>query len=303
MSRLLLVVLCLGLISTSRVKADTTGIGVFTYQNGTFATIPNSALDTPLGIDNAGELLLATDGNIGNPVLFSAGTFTSISVPGATTEAYSMSQNGTIFGSYVTNTRIYFTDLNSSFINIDLPGLPRTTGNALINDKGQVIASNFSCCNLPDFIYDIKTAGIMPISFPGATATSLIAINNNGQVLGVASGGPAGVLYFIYSGGTFIPLSLPAGCSPDGINDGDEIVGTCFFKGGFFQGFLYKSGIITYIVYNGNSNLNDTLISDINDSGEIVGTFIDVPESSTLSQLGIGLLFVAGLILNLKRLA
>src|SRR6476620_5307015 len=189
MNRLLLGILCRGFISASRVKAD----GVFTYQNGSFATIPDSKFDTPLGIDSAGELLLATDGsNIGEPVLFSAGTFTSISVPGATTFAYSMSQNGTIFGSYVTNTRIYFTDLNGSFSNFDLPGSPRTTVNALINDKGQIILSNSSCCNLPDFIYDIKTASITPISFPGATATSLIAINNNGQVLGVASGGAAG---------------------------------------------------------------------------------------------------------------
>jgi len=34
-----------------------------------------------------------------------------------------------------------------------------------------------------------------------------------------------------------------------------------------------------------------------------VGTFTDVPESSTLSQLGIGLLFVAGLALKRKQLA
>lgn len=299
MNRLFFVVLCLGFMCASRVKADTTG--VFTYQNGSFATIPNSAFDTPLGIDSQGALLLATDGNIGNPVLFSADIFTSISVPGATTEAYSMSQNGTILGSYVTGTRIYFTDLNGSFSNIDLPGFPRTTGNALINDKGQIIVSNFSCCNLPDFIFDIQTAGITPISFPGAI-TSLIAINNNGQVLGLASGGAVGVAYFIYSAGAFTPLALPAGCTPVGINDSDEIVGNCL-KDGVFQGFLYKSGFLKYIVYDGNSNFNNTLISDISDSGEIVGTFTDVPESSTLSQLGIGFLFVAGLTLKLKRLA
>lgn len=109
-------------------------------------------------------------------------------------------------------------------------------------------------------------------------------------------------MYFIYSAGAFTPLALPAGCTPDAINDSDEIVGNCL-KGSVFQGFLDKSGILRYIVYNGNSNLNNTFISDINDSGEIVGSFTDVPESSTLSQLGIGLLFVAGLTLNLKRLA
>jgi len=282
------------------VKADSAG--VFTYQDGSFATIPDSTFATPLGIDSAGELLLATDGNIGGPVFFSAGTFTSISVPGATTQAYSMSQNGTIFGSYITSTRTFFTYLNGSFSNIDLPGLPRTTGNALINDQGQIIVSNFNCCNQPDFIYDVHTASVTPISFPGATSTSLIAINNNGQVLGVASGGSPGVVYFIYDTGAFTPLALPAGCTPDGINDSGAIVGNCL-KDGLFQGFLYRSGVLTYIVYNGNSNLNNTFISDINDSGEIVGAFNDVPEASTLSQLGIGLLFLAGMTLRLKRLA
>jgi len=296
----LLMVLYLSLICVSQVNADTTG--VFTFQNGSFATIPNSTFDTPLGIDNAGELLLATNGNIFDPVLFSAGNFTSISVPGATTAAYSMSQNGTILGSYTANTLTYFTYLNGSINNIDLAGFPRTTGNALINDKGLVILSSFSCCNQPDFIYDINTAGVTPISFPGATATSLIAINNNGQVLGVASGGAAGDLYFIYSAGAFTPLAFPAGCTPVSISDNDEVIGNCF-KGGVFEGFLYKSGIFTYLVYNGNANSNNTLVSDINDSGEIVGTFSDVPESSTLSHLVMGLLFFAAMTLHLKRLA
>ena len=109
-------------------------------------------------------------------------------------------------------------------------------------------------------------------------------------------------MYFIYDAGAFTPLALPAGCSPDGINDSEEIVGNCL-SGGVFQGFLYKSGIITYITYENANPLNHTIIRDINDSGEIVGIFLDVPEASTLLQLGIGLLFLAGMTLRLKRLA
>jgi uncharacterized membrane protein len=295
-----LIVLWIGLICASQAKADSTG--VFTYQAGSFTTIPGSALDTPLGIDSAGDLLLATVGNIGGPVLLSGGTLTIISVPAATTEAYSLSQNGTVFGSFITGTRTFFTDLSGSFSDFAPPGSPRTTGNALINDKGQIILSNFSCCNLPDFIYDVHTASVTPVNYPGATVTSLIAINNNGQVLGEASGGASGLVYFIYDAGTFTTLSLPAGCTPDGINDSDAIVGNCL-KDGIFKGFLDQSGVITYIVYDGNSNVNDTLISDINNSGEIVGTFSNVPEASTVSQLSIGLLFLAVLTLRTKRFA
>lgn len=298
MNRQLLFLLSLSLMSTAVAKADSAG--VFTYQGGSFATIPNSALDTPLGISSSGAILLASNGNIGDPVLLDGGTVTSISVPGATTEAYSMSPNGTILGSYITNTRVYFTDLGGSFSTVNLPGSPRTTGNALINDNGQVILSNFSCCNLPDFIYNINTSSMTPVSFPGAAATSLIAINNKGQVLGVASGGAVGIVYFLYSGGSFTTLVFPSGCSPVGINDNDEIVGNCI-KNGSFQGFLLSPGVFTYINYDGNSSFNNTLISDINDSGEIVGTFADVPEPITVSQLYIGLVVLAGLYLHRKR--
>ena len=284
--------LILGLtVVIPQVKAD--NVGIFTYQSGTFTTINNTELDTPIGIDGAGDLLLATDGNIGGPVLLSGGTFMPISVPGAPVGAfiagYALSQDGTIFGSYTWNTRNFFTDLDGTFTIISLPGSPRTTGNALINDEGQIIASSFYCCNQPDFVYDISTGVATPISFPGATDTSLIAINNNGQLLGVGSGGSAGTVYFVDTAGTFVPLTLPAGCAPDGINDSDEIVGNCF-NGGVLQGFLDNSGTFTSIDYNGNSNVNDTLISDINDSGEIVGTYSDVPEPDTWALLLCGIL-------------
>lgn len=292
-----LVGLGLSLIIGWQVRADS--LGVFTYQDGSFTTIANSSSYTPLGIDAAGDLLLATDGNIGSPVLLSGGNFITVSVPGsALTEGLAISQNGTILGAYVTSTRAYFVDLNGSITPIGLSGLTRTTGNALINDQGQILSSNSACCNQPDFIYNYHTGSVTPVNFPGATDTSLIAINNNGQVLGSAATS-SGFVYFIDTAGTFSALNLPAGCSPDGINDSQEIVGNCFTEG-LFRGFLDKSGVFTYITYNGNSNLNDTFISDINDSGEIVGTFQNVSESSTLSLVAAGFLFLA-VILQWKR--
>jgi hypothetical protein len=59
------------------------------------------------------------------------------------------------------------------------------------------------------------------------------------------------------------------------------------------QGFLDQSGSFTYLNYNGNSSLNDTIVSDINESGEIVGLFFNVPESGTFTSLAAGLLFLA----------
>lgn len=150
-----------------------------------------------------------------------------------------------------------------------------------INDNGQIIGTSFF--GSPDFVYDLSSDTVTPINYPGATHTSLISINDNGDILGgYNSSGPTN--YFIYDAGLFTPLSFPAGCTADGINDTGQIIGNCF-NSGVSEGVVDNAGTITYINYNGNSDQNDTLITGINDSGEIVGMYYDVPEPSALLQL------------------
>lgn len=99
---------CLGSLTGRRLRADDVS-GVFTYQSGTFAVISSAALDKPLGIDSSGDLLLATQGNIGGPVLLTAGAVVPTSLPTGTLDAYTISENGTVFADHSVNgDRTYF---------------------------------------------------------------------------------------------------------------------------------------------------------------------------------------------------
>jgi hypothetical protein len=279
----------------SALKAD--GLtGFFTYQNGTFTTIA----DIPSGVipgasdiknDNAGDILF-TDFNAS--FLLSGDTLTPIMGPGITTGAIDISGNGTILGRSISNASIYFTDLAGT-----LNSLPNAPGFlAGLNDKGQIIGTSFD--GQSNFVYDIKTGTVTNIIGPGGLSSHLIDINNNGAILGRVNGQGSPAASFIYSNGTFQMLAIPNNCAPTDMNDSGQVVGLCVgsvagTSAAQSRGFLYNSvsGAFNYIDFNGNSNVNSTVPTSINDSGEIIGSFTDVPEPGALLQLttGIGCLF------------
>ncbi len=104
-----------------------------------------------------------------------------------------------------------------------------------------------------------------PIDVPGATFTTVAAINNVGQIVGNSSVGP-----FLLSVGTYTALNLPG--PPSGINDSGQIVGSYAN-----HGFLYNNGSFTTLdvpsSLGGNFGVDFTVASGINAAGQIVGTF------------------------------
>ncbi|MGZ5034976.1 MAG: hypothetical protein ACXWAC_17425, partial [Usitatibacter sp.] len=84
--------------------------------------------------------------------------------------------------------------------------------------------------------------------------TQLWGNNNNGKVIGSASGDPAGVVGnfpFVYdpAAGTFTRIAVPAGVDPAAfgaisINDSDDIAGTLFDISGTAQGFIISGGVV-----------------------------------------------------------
>ena len=83
----------------------------------------------------------------------------------------------------------------------------------------------------------------------------------------VSEGAADTVQGFVYAAGTFTEIQLPG--LPQGINDAGQIVG--FLQPGA-QGFLYSGGTVTPIVVPGAVY---TSAWDINNSGQIVGSFLD----------------------------
>jgi len=279
----MLVLSVVGIASALPSRADDVS-GVFTFQGGQFTVLSSSppGLTNPSRIDNAGDFLVA--GADGQPYLIHNGTATPVSLPGpGATFDTSISSNGTILGRYVQFTSTYFLERNGS-----VTFLPGATGFfQSVNNAGIVVATSFD--GQFQQMYDTASGNITNISFPGAKNTVLVAINDNNQILG-----QAGHTVFIWDAGTFTILPIPANCGPVDMNNSEQVVGDCF-NGHFGEGFLYSSGVMTFINFNLNSNTNETDLTGINDSGEVVGVFSDVPEPPASVQLLSGLMLMLGL--------
>jgi probable HAF family extracellular repeat protein len=103
---------------------------------------------------------------------------------------------------------------------------------------------------------------------------------------------------FLLSGGTYTTLDVPGVTftAATGINDAGQIVGSYIAADGNFHGFLLSEGIYTLVDVPGATS---TFIYGINNAGQIVGSYdghgflatpAAVPEPSTLTLLGLGLL-------------
>jgi hypothetical protein len=194
-------------------------------------------------IDNAGEFVgLAVDPTTGFAAsyLYSGGVYTQINVPGA------------------------------------IPG----TTSALISLSGQLFGS-FSDASGQTHGFIQTTTGFQQIDIPGAQSTFVAGLNSQGQAVG---GGDTG--YNVYQNGNFTPLPpSPPQFTASGINDSGDIVGSAipllFPTSTIFQGELLHNG--QYMPLNdpnastdpGAGPLGGTLANGINNSGTIVGSYID----------------------------
>jgi probable HAF family extracellular repeat protein len=114
------------------------------------------------------------------------------------------------------------------FTLLNLPGSGQATD---INDKGQVTGFFATATGDDGFVLSggIRTT----LSFPGASVTEALGLNNLGQVVGFyndAMGNPHG---FIYSGGVFTALNDPGATQTtvNGINNFGQIVGFALQNG------------------------------------------------------------------------
>jgi hypothetical protein len=265
-------------------KADS--FGNFTYQNGAFTTLSVPAQDYPVGIDNAGDVLMG-EGN--GTVIVNGNTVTSLNIPGEITVLpLAISPNGTVLGRAINVTSTYFSQTQGTLtLYPNAPGFLNG-----VNDNGQFVGTTFD--GQKNFIYDAKTGSVTNIS--DGNSSFLKAINDNGAVLELTRNGT-----FIYKAGLFTPLVLPNGCSATAMNDIGTVVGNCF-DAGSGSGFIDQNGFISYVNYAapGNGDVFYTQLSGINDVGEVVGSFSDVPEPSSLASLLVGISALA-LVITLHK--
>ena len=193
----------------------------------------------------------------------------------------------------------------------EVPGAGRTTV-LDINDLGHIVGESSVAVRFGDpqegFLYNGET--FQSVVFPGATRTSVSGVNNLGQMVGTY--GSRLLQGFVFDGNEFLPIDEVGDetWTPRAINDEGVIVGTHNFSPAFPRettGFILVDGEFQTIRFPGALY---TEIEDINNRGEIVGTYTDasgtehaffgtpVPEPSTF-----GLVVVAVLCLLFLRSA
>ncbi len=162
-----------------------------------------------------------------------------------------------------------------TFTTIDFPGSNGT--NALdINDFGDIVGSYSGQTN--GFLL---SGGIYTTINPSVNAVISVAtgINNNGVIVGYFNDIAAvldGMQGFLFDGTTYTILNYPEATATqiNGINDNGVIVGRWVENGITGHGFSYDGITWTSIDFPGaDGSLNGTWAGDINNLGQIVGTY------------------------------
>jgi hypothetical protein len=107
------------------------------------------------------------------------------------------------------------------------------------------------------------------IDYPGTTGSTIVQGINNGDQIVGSAGRPG----FLYSGGSFSAIEVPGAVRtvPTGINDSGQIVGWFIDTSRIYHGFLDNSGSFTTIDFPGS---RFTQAHGINNNGQIVLDFL-----------------------------
>jgi probable HAF family extracellular repeat protein len=140
------------------------------------------------------------------------------------------------------------------------------------SSSGQILASSA-------FIYSNGVVTDLG-SLPGYPRTQAIAINDHGEIVGVAADANGGnPRAFLYSNGLMTDLGTFGyyDVAVSGINNSGQIIGRVREPINFpytFRNyaFLYSNGVFNLLTYPG---FPDSFPFDINDSGQVVGIFLD----------------------------
>lgn len=189
----------------------------FVLQDGTFRSFdpPGSTFTNPLGTSESGAVVgrfctLAVCRPTGSGdfhgFLYQDGGFVTLDVPGATeTDAFKEQANGAVVGGFVqSGVEGMFVYQSGTFTTFTLPnGKNVALDNGGTNTRGDIVGTY---CDLPGIcsIGPFAEHGFLwsggeltTIDYPGATATSALGINEQGDIVGGyidANGHPSGYL-------------------------------------------------------------------------------------------------------------
>jgi PEP-CTERM motif len=216
-------------------------------QTYTFLTPPGAINSIAVGINDSGQIVGTYETSSGNyGYLYSGGTYSTLSVPGATQSP------GTVF---------YY----ASMIGTNAAG---------INDDGEIVGEWSGPSGEAGFTYSGGVFTDTSISEGAGVGTILYGVNDSGLISGYTAtfvDEHSVKSSFLYNGSTFTPIDYPGSSETivQGINDSGEAVGFYTLDGQTW-GFIYNGGTYTSIAYPGSS---ETMLFGISNNGEIVGSY------------------------------
>jgi hypothetical protein len=273
-------------------------IGVPAYALASFALLgaaPATAgsytyttLIPPGQTSSAGNAINDTDQVAGNSgsggFIWSAGTFTTVSVSGDTPAMLSAINNAGVAAGRTykkKKTYIYTYTLGTGAVQKVL--LPKKTDYLVagISGSGTVVAWSSAVVHRAITYQSALISGttLTPFSVPGGTNTEATAISPGGIVAG--SVGISGVEGFTDNAGTFTTFPGPGGVGSININfiHDDGTYGGYFVdnsRGGDTLGFVTSGGTTTTYGYpNGGGIEAFTTVVGIDAAGDVAGTYLD----------------------------
>jgi hypothetical protein len=126
----------------------------------------------------------------------------------------------------------------------------------------------------------VRTRQFRKVNVAGDTGVTAAAINNEGDVAGLATNSAGNTEGFLLrSDGKVFHLNVPGASSTQafGVNDGDEVVGTYMVGTGNSAqsfGFAWSPGLGYHTISDPNG-VGATTINGVNDRGTIVGFYTD----------------------------
>ena len=160
----------------------------------------------------------------------------------------------------------------NSIRSIDFPGAAATFA-ADINSLGEIIGTYESAAGSPAQGFQLNKGIDTTIDASGAFQTALTGINTFGEMVGYWNDKEYNTYGFLYSKGTFTPISVPGSLAtfPKGLNS-SAIVGS-YSTSTALHAFLLQGGVLTSLDFPG------AIFSDahsINESGEVIGIYEDI---------------------------
>jgi probable HAF family extracellular repeat protein len=283
-----------GVEHRNRQSIVTSGPGLrghgFARINGAFTTInaPNATSftlafgiddnNTPVGsyVDGEGTL---------HGFLPKQGKFTVINFPGAkATFVARMNARGQIVGSYGEDPNTPALSLphgfllhNGVFTPIDFPGAQQTRPFG-INNLGQIVGEYVDTSGVSHGFLRDQQGVFITRDAPYGTSTILTDINDNGQIVGLSFTGAIvtglGPAFLRNSDGTFTKIAFPDAIRTVawGINNLGQIVGDYEERTrAAAHGFLLNHE--GYTTIDAPDAIGSTTVYDINDEGNLVGTY------------------------------